>query len=133
MIIIGFDVGKRGGIAINRDGELEGHPFNFVSYVELYDELVKLFEQIKPDGCITGKPNRLYNIIMSHAPYIGIIGLVCERFGIPLVIESDSTIRAFILGKGNGKRKDLVHEKYKGETPDVSDAMMFTDWFFKKQ
>lgn len=133
MKIIGIDVGKKGGIAINTDGRIISYPYSFNSLADTYEHICATFNEERPNGCITGKPNRLYNIILNHSQFIGVIGLVCEEHGIPLIIESDCTIRASILGKGNGRNKEMVHEKYKGETPDCSDAMMFADYLYLKQ
>lgn len=132
--ILGVDIGKLGGYSIMKDGKhIESKPFNFTSFKESYSFFFDLVKTQKVDAIITGKPNRMYNIIMRHAPYIGILNLIAEEFNLPVVIANDSTMRATILGKGNGRKKELVHEKYKGETPDVSDAMMFCEWLWVHQ
>lgn len=134
-VIIGVDVGTNGGYAVLVNGEFEeSGTYKFNSLVCTNNFFKDLVEKWKPDAIITGKPNGFkYNLIARHYQFYGVFGVTCELKNIPLVLENDSTMRAFVLGKGNGKRKDLVHEKYKGETPDVSDAMMFADYLWLKQ
>jgi len=132
--IMGVDVGKKGGISVMMDGLfILTYSLAMTSLLDTYNEVKKIITNSSVDAVITGKPNRMYNVIMSHAQFIGVIAMACEAANIPLIIENDSTMRAFVLGKGNGKRKDLIHEKYKGETPDVSDSMLFCDYLNQKQ
>ena len=134
IILMGCDIGNKGGISVIIDGEFKlQRAFNMTSLLETYNEIKKICTNLAVGGVATGKPNRMYNIILRHAQFIGVIAMVCEELNIPLVLVNDSTARAEILGKGNGKRKDLVHEKYKGETPDVSDSMLFAEWLYNNQ
>jgi RNase H-fold protein (predicted Holliday junction resolvase) len=133
-VIIGIDVGKKGGIAVMNDQkQAYCEAYNMTSLFDTYNYLFEIMLKYQPDAVITGKPNRMYNVIMAHAQFIGVIAMLCEESNIPLVIENDSTMRAFIFGKGNGMKKELVQKKYNGQTPDVSDAMMFADYLFKRQ
>jgi Holliday junction resolvasome RuvABC endonuclease subunit len=133
-VILGIDVGKNAGISVIMDGKfILSRSEKMISLLETYKLTKHLIQNLVVKAVITGKPNRMYNVIMAHAQFIGVIAMACEEANIPLIIENDSTMRAFVLGKGNGKRKDLVHEKYKGETPDVSDAMMFADYLWLQQ
>jgi Holliday junction resolvasome RuvABC endonuclease subunit len=133
-VILGIDVGKNAGISVIMDGKfILSRSEKMISLSETYKLTKNLIQNLVVKAVITGKPNRMYNVIMAHAQFIGVIAMACEEANIPLIIENDSTMRAFVLGKGNGKRKDLVHEKYKGETPDVSDAMMFADYLWLQQ
>lgn len=133
MRILGVDIGKKGGIACLDNGLYTVTDYSFISLKDTYQTIKACIGFNQIDSVITGKPNRMYNIILNHAQFIGVIGMACEEANIPLIIESDSTIRAYILGRGNGRRKDLVHEKYQGPTADVSDAMMFADYLYRKQ
>lgn len=131
---MGVDVGNKGGISIMVDNEFILQKFfNMISLKKTYDEIIELIKKYKVEAVVTGKPNRMYNIVLRHAQFIGVIGMACEEFDIPLVMVNDNTARADILGKGNGRKKDLVHEKYQGITPDVSDSMLFVDWMNKNQ
>ena len=133
-VILGIDVGKNAGISVIMDGKfILSRSEKMISLLETYKLTKHLIQNLVVNAVITGKPNRMYNVIMAHAQFIGVIAMACEEANIPLIIENDSTMRAFVLGKGNGKRKDLVHEKYKGETPDVSDSMLFCDYLWLKQ
>lgn len=133
-VIIGIDVGKKGGYAVLVNGEFEetSH-YEFRSLMITHNFFKDLFAKWKPEAVITGKPNKMYNIILNHAQFIGVLAMACEKYNIPLAIVNDCTMRASMLGKGNGRNKPLVHETYKGETPDVSDAMMFADYLWKNQ
>ena len=124
--IIGIDVGKSGGYAVRKDGNfIECEPFPFVSLVDVYNKFKELIRVYKPDIIITGKPNRMYNIILRHAQFIGVISLLGEKNNISVVMVNDTTVRAKIMGKGNGFNKVGLHELMKGETQDVSDSMSF--------
>lgn len=130
MRILGCDIGKTGGIAVfdSEGGFLETCVFNFTSLVETYEKIKFLVKHYKIDAIVTGKPNMMYNIIMKHMPYVGVINLVAEENRIYIFIVNDGTMRKEVLGKGKGMRKDLVHEEFRGATPDVSDAMMMCVW-----
>lgn len=136
MIIWGIDIGKKGGITIYNDSRetRESFPIECHSLVNFYHVLLEIISSVKgiPNIIITGKPNRMYNIVLAHAQYIGVLGLLAEQCGAePVWMENDNTMRKEILGVGNGNNKAMVHEKYKGETPDVSDSMLFVDYAIK--
>lgn len=132
MNILGIDIGKRGGFAVSIDGNIEySDIFLFDSYKKVYSFFLEIINVWKIDVIITGKINLrvqkiAQKIAYSHIPYIGIFGLLSEKARIDFIYDvSDDTMRCAVLGKGNGKNKNLVHETFKGITPDVSDAILF--------
>ena len=135
MRILGIDVGKTGGVAVydSDGGFLKTFAFSFTSLKDTYEMVKDSVKKYKIEVIVTGKPNRMYNIIMAHMPYVGVINLAAEESGVQLVIANDSSMRAAVFGKGNGMKKYLTHEEFKGETPDVSDAMLMCYWLSKSQ
>lgn len=136
--ILGIDLGRRGGWAVNVNGIIKNSGiFLFTSYQKAYDFFSEIVDNWKIDVIITAKVNLrghkfVERIAYSHLPFVGILCLISEKKGIKCVYEnSDMTMRAKVLGKGNGKNKKLVQDTYNGITPDVSDAILFTHfWFF---
>lgn len=134
MIYCGIDIGKKGAYSVMIDNDImESKPYSFISLYDTYKFFSEIFDRWKPDILLTGKPNRMYNIILNHSQFIGILGLLAEKRNIPLMIVNDCTMRATVLGKGNGMKKDLVHETFKGETPDVSDSILFCKYLYLTQ
>lgn len=132
MIIMGIDVGKRGGLAVY-DTVLGSfvymQVFHFTSMLELYAHLKKLNDLYKFDSFVIGEAFGQRVVVKYQSKFYGVVELVSERIEIPTVYVSDRTARAAVLGKGQGNNKALVHETFKGVTPDVSDAMLFCKWY----
>lgn len=138
MILWAVDIGKKGGMTIitkaNDGGLFEAQaaicfPIECKDLNQFYDFLRQtVIKYGAPEIVISGKPNRMYNIVLAHAQYLGVLGLVAR---VPVWLENDNTMRKEILGAGNGNKKDMVHAKYQGETEDVSDSMLFADYALK--
>jgi len=60
---------------------------------------------------------------------IGVVELLCEKNNISCVFAMDTRARKVVFGKS--VKKEVVHEHFKGETPDVSDSMLFCTWYVK--
>lgn len=134
ITVLGVDIGKSGGICVsNNKKTIFTKAIKIDNFLEFFNFIKEVIEKYKVNCIITGKPNRFYNIILKHAQYIGVLSLIATIYNIPLVIESDTTIRKQMLGTGNGQNKEMVHEKYKGETADVSDSIMFAKYILEKQ
>jgi len=139
MKIIGIDVGKKGAVVVQ---DLESKKYTVEDTVsfdnsmkDIYEYFEQLFFDLKDEKvAVIGEAFGQRVVVKKHSKFYGVIELVCELTGTELYYISDSKARASVLGQGNGRRKDLVHEKYKGETPDISDAMLFiqffTDWVY---
>lgn len=129
-MILGIDIGKQGGYVVYENNKIyESGVVHFESLKEIEAIFKDIIRVWKPEVVVTGKPNRMYNIVLRHAQFIGVLGLLCETKDISLVMVNDCTARALILGKGNGMKKELVHQKYQLESPDVSDAALFCEWY----
>lgn len=135
--IVAIDVGKKGAYTVYFVEEkqyLVKKVFSFdASLCDVYKEFTDLVDglwdrQFGNILFIIGEAFGQRVVVKKHSKFYGVIEMVCEENKIQLNYESDSTCRAAVLGKGNGRRKDLVHEKYKGETPDISDCMLFTSY-----
>lgn len=139
--IIGIDVGSKGGVAVYKTREKK---FIFTDtpsfcnskkdkslinglFIENYfNELFKLSGTII---AVIGEAFGQRAVVKKHSKFYGIIEKCCEEHKVILLYVTDNSARLAVLGKGNGRNKEMVHEKYKGKTPDVSDAMLFVDWY----
>lgn len=155
--IIGIDVGAKGGIAVfdtckdcwiqldspsfankknnkllieYRKGVFSNKTKPLINAEEIYDYFFDLFLGKSSNAvAVIGEAFGQARVVKKHSKFYGIIEMVCAELQIRLSYVTDNSARLVVLGKGNGKRKDLVHEKYKADTPDISDAMLFVDWF----
>ena len=71
------------------------------------------------------------NTLVAHNKHYGVIELIAEMRDIMVIYASDATMRREVLWEGKWRRKDLVHERYKGINDDVSDAMLACEWYLK--
>lgn len=131
MNICGIDIGKKGGIAIYNGEKFETIEHSFVSMKTTYELLCKIFKDV--DAVIVGEAFGHRQVVKYQAKFYGIIELICETLEIPVVYKTDNTMRKEIFGAGNGRNKEMVHKHYKGSTPDVSDAMLFSFYLYKFQ
>jgi Holliday junction resolvasome RuvABC endonuclease subunit len=136
-VIVAIDVGKKGAYTIydiQLKDYLEKKDLSFDnSYVDIYKEFYSVIKGLKAAGygnilLIIGEAFGQRKVVKKHSKFYGVIELVCESEKLQLNYESDSTCRAAILGKGNGRNKEMVHELFKGKTPDISDCMLFTNY-----
>jgi len=71
-------------------------------------------------------------VVKKHSKFYGIIEKCAEEHWVEIVYVTDNSCRSLVLWKGNGNNKDMVHLLYQWKTPDVSDAMLFVDWYLLK-
>lgn len=135
--IVGIDVGKKGAYVVC---DVESRIFfkkqilSFdTSLLDIYKHFEALIETLHAEGYgnilfIVGEAFGMRRTVKKHSKFYGVIEMLCEEKSIQLNYESDSTCRAAVLGKGNGRNKAMVHIKFKGETPDISDSMLFVEY-----
>lgn len=70
-------------------------------------------------------------VVKKHSKFYGVIEMVAEELRATVMYITDSTARAEVLGKGQGRNKAAVHEKYGEETADLSDCCLFIDYVLK--
>ena len=136
MIVLSLDIGKKGGVVIydyySKEYILkETFSFNN-SYKDVYDYLNILRDKYftnKKVVIVIGEAFGQRVVVKKHSKFYGVIELFSEMFDYNVVYYNDVHCRSVILGKGNGQKKDMVQEKYKEATPDISDARLFLDTF----
>jgi hypothetical protein len=130
-MILGIDVGKKQGALVLEDGpeykKIISTPFQ--SYIAIYKILEDIYTEFGPYTIIIGEAFGHREVVKQHSKWYGLIEYFAELHGLYVIYVSDRTARCRVLGKGNGNRKDLVHEHFKGDTPDISDAMLFCTYF----
>lgn len=129
MVIMSLDVGKKQGAIVIYDTEkklyLVKQTWAFNSLLVTYRYLKILMVSHAVDLVVIGEAFGQRVVVKVHSKFYGVVELLTEDYNRTVYYLSDTTARMVVLGKGNGRRKDLVQEKYKEETPDLSDACLF--------
>lgn len=128
-----LDIGKKGAIVIYDDEAkvyLLKQAWSFKTLLETYTYLKVLIVSKKVELIVIGEAFGMMHIVRVHTRYYGIIELLAEQLNVAMYYLNDMHARCVVLGKGNGRRKDLIHEKYKGETEDISDACSFISAYY---
>ncbi len=98
-----------------------------INWMEVRDFLNPLFRT--DSVIIIWEAMWMRSTVKLHSKFYWVIELLAEERNIPVVYVTDNTVRKIVLWKGNGRKKEMIHEKYQAETEDISDAMSFVDWF----
>ena len=148
MIILAIDVGKQGAYTVYDTEEKKysyicPYKFKFLRSVKnnqeerwkSMGEVGKYFKElfINADVVVIGESFGQHKSTVVHYKYYGVFELLAEIYDAYLVYIQDNSARKEVLGPGSGAKKILVHEKYQQEIPDVSDCMLFTDWYLLKK
>jgi RNase H-fold protein (predicted Holliday junction resolvase) len=125
MRILAFDVGKtQWGVCYKDQAGEESNWFKTNSFTQFYSTAVAQIELWKPEIIVVGRPNRMYNVVLNHSKYIGILCLLAERSMIPLVELADNSARATLF-PGKGQKKQLVKQFFPPEmVEDEMDAII---------
>lgn len=129
MNILSIDVGAKGGVIIYDTDTKEVLHRSTISFsksmVSIYEYLNNISQEISV--IVIGEAMGQRAVVKKHSKFYGVIELWAEYKSIPVVYLNDMHCRCVVLGKGNGNKKEMVHEKYKEQTPDLSDARLFID------
>lgn len=134
MKIVGIDVGKKGAVAVLDldSGEyIKKEQLSFFdSMSEIYTYFVKLFRELNDEIIVViGEAFGQRVVVKKHSKFYGVIEMACELSKTELYYVSDSTARAAVLGKGNGRKKEMVKEFFNEPDQDEADAMLFCRYF----
>ncbi len=134
MKVLSVDVGmKKGALVVAQVGdkfeaiECIKHPF--ISFKGTYALIDEIFLRHHYDAILIGEAFGQRAVVKQHSKFYGLMEYQAENRGIVVIYVSDRSARAAVLGKGFGNRKDLVHVRYQGSTPDISDAILFAEWY----
>jgi len=104
------------------------------SFEYFYRQTGSLIALWKPEIIVVGKPNIAgsfnYNVVTSHSKYIGILCLLAEKAGIPLVEVNDKTARRTLFpGEGCVKKVEYLKVHFPNVQQDQADAtVMARSW-----
>jgi len=129
MTILSLDIGKKGGVVIWKDKFIHEEIFSFAdSMKDVYDYLVELNVMWGFDLIVIGEVFGQRVVVKKHSKFYGVVELFAENYNKYVIYYNDVSCRARVLGKGNGKRKDMVVERYPDSlSPDTADAKLFID------
>ena len=131
MKILAIDVGGKSWGYCFKDDVAEDSGFYMTkSYMTFNKHAACLMALWKPKMVVVGKPNRYYNVISSHNRYIGILCLLCEKAGIPLIEMNDVTARA-TLYPGEGTKKVGMKKYFPFKQDDEIDACVLAKAWYK--
>lgn len=135
MTILSLDIGKKGGVVIWKDGFIHEEVFSFAdSMLDVYRKLFDLLTVWDFDLIVIGEAMGQRCVVKKHSKFYGVIEYFAEKYSKYVVYYNDVSCRARVLGKGNGKRKDMVMERYPDSlSPDTADAKLFIDNHLTKQ
>ena len=132
MLIYSLDIGKKGAIVVfdtEKKVFIFKQEWSFDSLLSTYLYLKACFKNKKADLVVIGEAFGHRQVVKYHSKFYGGIELICEQENVQVLYVTDRTARATVLGKGNGNKKELVHQKYQEDTPDISDACLFISYY----
>lgn len=133
MKILSLDVGKKGGVVIfdtdKREYELEDLFSFHDSMLKVKEYLSGVMLKYKPALIVIGEAFGQRAVVKKHSKFYGVIELVAEINDTAVIYYNDVSCRAVVLGKGNGRDKEMVWLKAYplSETQDIADAKLFID------
>lgn len=132
--ILSLDIGKKGGIVLYdnfNEKYLLKEKYNFESLYFTFQKLHELNNEFHFNVIIIGEAFGQRAVVKKHSKFYGVIELWAEMNNKQVIYVSDMTARCLVLGRGFGRNKKAVHEKYKEEDENVSDAVLFSEWYLQ--
>lgn len=135
--IIGIDVGmKNFGIAVYSEKKKHKSSFATKSFLNFKFVVENFLKAYNPDLIVTCRPTRFGNVVAQHNQLIGVLMLICEDFGVQMVIDTDTECRRILFGKMPRKgAKNYAHQllgdEFNGDK-DAADAWIMAKAYAKK-